>query len=156
MTGRDALLCSTSWIKDVIVNAAQSLLAKNRPNLTRLQDTWVLQLSLTAGNLIHITHTHNAHWVTGSSIGVHQPVIRVCDNLYDSTPTMVRLQIAIASLLQTTSQSIQVEIMNVQKQLDFLLFYNKCFFLIQSVICIISISKCVCSVCTCVLYVGWY
>ena len=103
----DTLLCPTSWISDVIVNAAQSLLAKKFPDLAGLQDTILgpaMMFSLRAGDFIQIIHTGNAHWVTLSTIGVYQPVIRVYDSIYDSSSTMARLQIA--SLLHSTSKSI--------------------------------------------------
>lgn len=120
VTDRDVLLSPTAWINDVIINAAQALLAQQFPNLAGLQDVVLgvaMMFTSQTGEFLQIINTGHAHWITISSIGEHHPVIRVFDSLYDSIPTMAKVQIA--SLLQTQSNSIQVEVMDVQKQVSF-------------------------------------
>ena len=116
-TDREILLNPTQWLTDTIINAAQQLLQKQFPHLPGLQD---VTLGQTMNFIVHpdeflqIIHSSQGHWLTVSTIGLQHPKVQVFDSLYHSLSQPAKAQIA--SLLCTKQEKIEVNIMDVQKQ----------------------------------------
>lgn len=112
------MLSSTGWLPDVMIDAAQMLLAEQF-NMSGLQSVTlglVMQFNIHRGEFLQILSTQD-HWVTVSTIGVQTPgKVQVFDSLYDIITDTVQAQIA--SILCTQKSSIEVEVMNVQKQVS--------------------------------------
>ena len=113
---RENLLSPAGWLNDNVINAAQQLLSKQFPDLAGLQSTGLgLTMAFTVqdGEFLQILHSVN-HWVTISTIGVQHPKINLYDSHYTGLPTILQAQIS--SLLCTESDTIEVDIKDVQTQ----------------------------------------
>lgn len=122
---RSTLLSPVGWINDSLVNASQELLKKQFPDLCGLQDTamgYIMNYKIAAGEFIQILHPVNNHWLIVANIGLKHPNVAVFDSLYETMPLMVQAQIA--CLLSTKEDTIEVCMMDVQRQVNEPAVYN--------------------------------
>ena len=122
---KDALLSPTGWLTDSIINAVQKILRKQFPDVSGLQDTGLgllCNFTILKGEFIQILHSPG-HWLTVSTVGLAHPHVAVFDSMYSTISTPVALQLA--SILCTSCKCIQLEFMDVQKQV-FAVFVWRC------------------------------
>lgn len=117
---KEILLSPTGWLNDALINAAQNLLAKQFPNLCGFQNSLLnvtMGFTVQSGEFLQIINTGHQHWVTISTIGVNESTtVKVYDSLYDFFPSLAQAQVA--SILHTHNDFINVEIMEVEKQVS--------------------------------------
>jgi len=120
---KNILLDSNEWVCDTIVDAAQTLLKKQFPQIQSLQSVTlnlVVKFRIPTEEFLQVIHCNN-HWFTISTIGIDKaPIVKVCDSVYSSIESMGVAQIA--CLLHTSEDSFEVRIINVQKQV----FHRHC------------------------------
>ena len=119
---RQTLLDPVGWLTDSIMNASQRLLKKQFPELNSLQDVGignVMCFEIQAGPFVQILYSDH-HWVTALSDGVH-PSVQVFDSLYNFTSTIVKAQIS--ALLFTQHSTIEFRMMDVEKQVAYVVFF---------------------------------
>ena len=107
---------SSTWLNDVHMTAASKLLLSAHSHIG-LQDTVLQQNNLwvvPATEIIQFIHVDNCHWITMSSVGDSTV------NIYDSmmlTPSTETIR-SICSYVHTSSEKIQLNVMNVDRQPD--------------------------------------
>ena len=114
---RDALLSHTAWLSDAVINAAQSLMKKARPEVGGFQDVLlgaVGAFSTETTEFVQILNTGRGHWHVVSTIGASQQQVHVYDSLHSACPTGSQLQIA--SLYPIKKEPIDLYYINVQRQ----------------------------------------
>ena len=106
-------------INDKLMNAAQSLLKKQFPEIPGFQDTLLQtkhQFSVMNGEFIQIINKDNNHWITVSRIGINQPtIIKIYDSMR-SHDYGIKMKGLFASLIHAKDPSILLAIENVQQQ----------------------------------------
>lgn len=117
---KQALLNPIGWLTDSIMNAAQKLLKKQFPCLNSLQDVVLgnmMSFEWQPGSFVQILFCNShRHWVTISCDGGIDPCVNIFDSVYDYVPAEVKAQIA--ALLFTQQAKIEINIMDVQKQVS--------------------------------------
>ena len=116
---KQALLNPVGWLSDSIINAVQCLIQKQFPHVNSMQDVCLgrtMAFQVRHNDFMQILHSNDNHWLMVSSSGLDFPQVQVLDSLYLSIPTMVKAQIA--SLLCMSHSMIQVDIMDIAKQVS--------------------------------------
>ena len=115
-TDREIVLSPTGWLNDRIINAAQTLLKNQFPELSGFQDValgQVMNFTIEFGEFIQIVHSLN-HWVTISTL-MQDLNISLYDSLYSGgIPRLLQAQIA--CLMSTEHDDINVNVVDVQSQ----------------------------------------
>ena len=111
------MLSPTGWLNDRIINAAQTLLKNQFPELSGFQDVGlgqVMNFIIEFGEFIQILHSSLNHWVTISTL-MQDLNIRLYDSLYSGgIPRLLQAQIA--CLISTEHDDINVNVVDVQSQ----------------------------------------
>ena len=113
---KETLLSPTGWLTDSIVNAVQSLIRKQFPDISGLQDTClgsVYEFNTLQGEFFQILYSPG-HWLTVSIVGLAHPCVAVFESKYNTVSTDVASQVA--SILCTSHKCIQLQFMDVQQQ----------------------------------------
>ena len=104
-----------TWLNDVHMTAASKLLLSAHPHIADLQDTVLQQNNswvLPATEFIQFIHVDNCRWITISNVSDSTV------NIYDSmmlTPSTETICV-ICSYVHTSSNEIQLNVMNVDRQ----------------------------------------
>lgn len=104
------------WLDDTIINAAQTLLKKQLPNIDGFQYTLCAapnKLDVLSGEAIQIMHTHTNHWAC-TYIEKEKASVRLYDSLYSSIPTKTVDQII--ELVHPMSERVSIKSMVMQQQ----------------------------------------
>lgn len=121
------ILCSTAWLNDSIICAAQSLLAKQSKGKifvfqsTQLCKTKYLFRPLPPGPFIQALHISGCHWAVVSNINVqsagcsHSDVVAIYDS---ARPTNVAFELKkiICSFFKCMAGAIRFDLVNVETQ----------------------------------------
>ena len=116
-TDREIVLSPTGWLNDRIINAAQTLLKNQFPELSGFQDVGlgqVMNFTIEFGEFIQIVHSPLNHWVTISTL-MQDLNISLYDSLYSGgIPRLLQAQIT--CLMSTEHDDINVNVVDVQSQ----------------------------------------
>ena len=114
-----SILTSGEWLNTALIGAAQTLLKQKFNGVGGLQDTllkpWVQNPLKSDQNFVQMLHIGSNHWLMVTNIGCPSDTVKVFDSLATGGPT-TELKNEIARMLQTQSDFIKIEFMDVAHQ----------------------------------------
>ena len=114
---RRTLMSSSAWISDAVINAAQTLLKKETPYVSGLQNVNLglnNSFDVETGEFVQILHNGQNHWQVISTIGVNHPSVNIFNSMYCHCSTHTKVQIE--SILATKEPAIRLQYIDVQMQ----------------------------------------
>ena len=108
------------WLEDEHVNKAMSILNKTYPEIDGFQDVCVIETGMAKkmkDPWIQVFNKNGNHWITATTVGCDEGVIRIYDSLYRRAPiSLIKLIFKLTKSNWSSHLPLVIELPKFQKQ----------------------------------------